>query len=82
MTELPDTYSAAEVCTAFGLTTEALNKLIADGKVGYYIGRRQKRFFPEHIAQLRAAVEIAPKAQDDVLSRIGVTQRAIKRRSA
>jgi hypothetical protein len=82
MTELPDTYSAAEVCESFGLTAEALNKLIADGKVGYYIGRRQKRFFPEHIAQLRAAVEIAPKVQDDVLTRIGVTRRSVKRRAS
>lgn len=82
MTDLPQTYSADEVCDAFALTRDALDKLIRDGKVGYYVGKRAKRFLPEHIQQLRAAIEVKPQPEVDALSLIGVTRRGVSRRRA
>lgn len=80
MTELPQTWSAGEICEAFDLSPAALDRLISDGKVGYYIGKRAKRFLPENVAQIRAAVEIKPKQDVDDLSAIGVTRRGVARR--
>lgn len=83
MADLAPSWSVAEVCEQWGLSAHHLNKLIADGKVGYYTAKRSRRFFAEHVAQIRAAVEVVPKQDTDALSRIGVTRRgAARRRSA
>ncbi len=83
MADLPTSWSAQEVCEQWGLSRDHLNRLIADGKVGYFTAKRSRRFFAENIAQIRAAVEVVPKQDTDALSRIGVTRRgAARRRSA
>lgn len=76
---LPQTYSEQDVQEAFGLSPAALDKLVRDGKVGYYIAKRKRRFLPEHVAQIVEAVEVKP-APPDTLARIGVTGRAARRR--
>lgn len=82
MTGLPQTFSETEVLDAFGISPEALDKLVKSGRVGYYIAKRQRRYLPEHIAQIVAAVEVKPSEMDNALARIGVTGRAARRRSA
>ena len=80
MTDLPVTFSDREVCTALGISPEKLDALIRDGKVGYFIAKRRKRFFPENVAQIRAAIEVVPQSDTDALTRIGVTSRSVARR--
>lgn len=78
-TPLPPSWSLPEVCEQWNLSPAAIEKLIRDGKVGYFTAKRQKRFFVENIAQIRSAVEVTPKVADDVFARIGASKR---RRSA
>lgn len=77
---LPQTFSEQDVIDAFGLSPAALDKLIRDGRVGYYVAKRRRRFLPEHVAQIVAAIEVKPDAVDNTLTRIGVTSRAARRR--
>lgn len=81
-TGLPQTYSETDVLDAFGLSPEALDKLVKAGRVGYYIAKRQRRYLPEHVAQIVAAIEVKPAEMDNALMRIGVTGRAARRRAS
>lgn len=78
---LPQTYSEQDVCAAFDLSPAVLDRLVKDGRVGFYTAKRKRRFLPEHISQIVAAIEVKPRPAD-TLSRIGVTPRARHRRSA
>lgn len=77
---LPQTFSEQDVIDAFGLSPAALDRLVREGRVGYYTAKRKRRFLPEHIAQIVAAIEVKPAPVDDVFSRIGVTGRSATRR--
>lgn len=77
---LPQTYSEQDVYDAFNLSPAALDRLIKDGRVGYYLAKRRRRFLPEHVAQIISAIEIKPAPATDSLTRIGVTSRAAARR--
>ena len=80
---LPQSWSRAEVCKALAISPEAIKRLIAQGKVGYYRAGRQQRFFAEHIGQIRAALEVKPQHADlDDLTSIGVTRQSAARRRA
>lgn len=79
---IPQTWSIDEVSKALGITRDQINALIRDGKVGYYLGKkRSRRFFVDHIAQIRAALEVPASftPQADVFSRIGVTRQSASR---
>lgn len=76
---LPQTYSEQDVYDAFGLSPAALDRLVKDGRVGFYTAKRKRRFLPEHISQIVAAIEVKPRPVD-TLSRIGVTARGVARR--
>ncbi len=79
---IPQSWSRAEVCKALAISPEEIKRLIAAGKVGYYRAGRQKRFFAEHIGQIRAALEVKPVTDidPDIYARIGVTRQAARRR--
>lgn len=59
---LPPSWSKAEIAKAWGISPRAIDRLIADGTVGYYRAGRTKRFFSEHVAQIRDALEHKPTA--------------------
>lgn len=81
---LPPSWSTAEVCAALHISPKALGRLIAAGRVGCYRAGRSRRYLPEHVAQIVAALEVKPRAEaPDVLAQIGVTGRgAAMRRTA
>ena len=70
---LPESWSIEDITKAWDITRDQINALIRDGKVGYYLGKnRQRRFFADHLAQIRAGLEVQPRVNTDVFSRIGV----------
>lgn len=76
---LDESYSVADVADAFGMSEHQIATLIRAGKVGWYRGKRgQKRMLPEHIAELRAAIDMRvpedPHLAD--LAAIGATSRS------
>lgn len=76
--------SEAEVCVAMGVSRRQIAALIRDGRIGYSRGQRNtRRFFAEHVAQIRAALEVKPAAQVTDLTTIpGTTARGASRRRA
>lgn len=82
MTDLPPSWSKAEIARAWAISPKEIDRLIKDGKVGFYKAGRQRRFFAEHVQQIREALEIQPKPADAPL--LGLTKRsaAAHRRTA
>jgi len=82
MTELPPSWSKAEIARAWGISPKEIDRLVKAGRVGYYKAGRQRRFFAEHVTQIRSALEITatPPAPTGL---IGISSRsAARRRSA
>lgn len=81
MDKLPQSFSASEIYEALRVTPKALAKLVAAGRVGYIKVGRSRRYLPEHIGQIIAAIEVKPRqASPDLLARIGVTSNGAARR--
>lgn len=79
--ELPPSWSKAEIARAWGISPKAIDRLVKDGKVGFYKAGRQRRFFTEHVQEIRAALEVQPQPVPGLIA--GVTGRsAARRRSA
>lgn len=60
---LPVSFSADEVNLALGTTARQLDRLVREGKVGFIRAGRSRRFLVEHLEQIRAAIEVKPRAQ-------------------
>lgn len=58
---LPPSWSKAEVAAAWGISPKAIDRLVKSGQVGYYRAGRSRRFYGEHVQQIRAALEVEPK---------------------
>lgn len=79
--DLPQSYSADDIYEALRVNRKALAKLVSAGKVGYIKVGRSRRYLPEHVRQIIAAIEVKPRqASDDLLARIGVTANGAARR--
>lgn len=79
---LPQTWSKAEVCSAYGISVDTLDRLIRAGRVGYILGKkRSRRFLAVNLGQIREALEVKAThlASDDRLL-IGMTSAAARRR--
>lgn len=79
MTDLPASWSKAEVAAAWRISPKAIDRLVKDGKVGYYRAGRSRRFYTEHVAQIRAALEVEAKPAD-AGELIGLTRLSAARR--
>jgi excisionase family DNA binding protein len=81
-TELPPSWSKAEVAAAWGISPKAIDRLVRNGQVGYYRAGRSRRFYTEHVQQIRAALEVeAQPVSPGALA--GLTrQSSARRRSA
>jgi len=79
---LPPSWSKQEIARAWGISPKEIDRLVRDGKVGYYKAGRSRRFFAEHVGQIREALESRAQPQTpEVL--IGLSrQSAARRRSA
>jgi len=81
MTEpLPQSWSRAEICEAFQISPKQIDRLIAAGTIGYYRAGRSKRFLAEHVAQLRAAIEVQPREKRQLQGFPGQSAASIARR--
>lgn len=76
---LPPSWSKAEIARAWSISPKAIDRLVKDGKVGFYQAGRQRRFFVEHVQQIREALETRP-APADSGSLLGLTGRSAARR--
>ena len=77
--ELPQSWSKAEICAAWQISPRCIDRLVKDGVVGYYRAGRSQRFYVEHVAQIRAALEVAP-APKDPRALAGLTRQSSARR--
>lgn len=77
---LPESYTALEVKAALGVSDRQLKRLITDGKIGYLQSGREKRFLPEHIEEIRAAIEVKARTGAQDLTSFGTTSAAASRR--
>jgi hypothetical protein len=78
---LPQSYSADDIYEALRVNRKALARLVKSGRVGYIRVGRSRRYLPEHVGQIVAAIEVKPRqASDDLLARIGVTANGAARR--
>ena len=76
---LPPSWSKAEVCDAWQISPKAVDRLIKEGKVGWYRAGRSRRFYTEHVEQIRTALEVQPQpAEPRELA--GLTARSSARR--
>jgi hypothetical protein len=76
---LPPSWSKAEVCEAWQISPKAVDRLIKEGKVGWYRAGRSRRFYIEHVEQIRSALEVIPQpAEPRELA--GLTARSAARR--
>lgn len=80
MSELPTSWSKTEVCQGFHLSPRAVDRLIREGKVGYYLAGQSKRFLAEHVAQIVAALEVQPKPAAEPAVNIGLSRQSAARR--
>ena len=79
--ELPPSWSKAEIARAWQISPREIDRLVRDGKVGYYKAGRQRRFYAEHVQQIREALEVTPTPHVALIA--GTTGRsAARRRSA
>ena len=82
MDELPRTWSKQEVLDAFKISSDTLDKLCRDRKVGHYKAGRERRFFAENISQIRETLEVKPAVPyTDNLTRLGVSEASARRRA-
>jgi len=81
MTGIPPSWSKAEISEAWAISPKAIDRLVKDGKVGYYRAGRSRRFYAEHLEQIRAALVVDPKPADP-RALAGLTQRSARRRTA
>jgi hypothetical protein len=79
MTDLEPGVTADQIRDAWGVSRSELDRLVAHGKVGFIRAGRSRRFLPEHLAQLRALVEVTPKPVSN-LAQFGTTEAGIARR--
>lgn len=71
--------SMTEVCEIFGCSQGQIVELIKAGRVGYMKGKHGgRRFFPDHLDQIKACLEVKPP-EPDVYDIIGVTPRSAAR---
>lgn len=80
MTDQPPPAAASvsmeEACEIFGCSADQILKLIKEGRVGYVKGqRRSRRFFREHLDQIKACLEFKPR-EPDIYDEIGLTHRS------
>lgn len=79
--ELPSSWSKSEICSGLKLSPRAIDRLIRDGKVSYYLAGRSKRFLAEHVAQIVAALEVKPEPKPLELSaQLGLSRQSAARR--
>jgi hypothetical protein len=57
MTDIPPSWSREEIARAWGISPKEIDRLVRAGKVGYYKAGRSRRFFAEHLTQIREALE-------------------------
>jgi excisionase family DNA binding protein len=76
---IPPSWSKAQVCEAWKVSPKAIDRLIKEGKVGYYRAGRSRRFYAEHIGQIRAALAVEPQPADP-RELAGLTARSSARR--
>lgn len=81
---LDQSYSLADVAAAYGVSEGQIQRLIRAGRVGFIRGARgSKRLLPDHVAQLREAVEVKPHSGIPAhLDGLGLSARSIARRRA
>lgn len=61
MNGLPKSWSKAEIADEWKISPKEIDRLVKAGKVGFYRAGRQRRFFAEHVSQIRAALEVVPQ---------------------
>lgn len=73
--DIPPSWSREEIARAWGISPKEINRLVRAGKVGYYRAGRSRRFFAEHLEQIRTALEVtaSPPIQVGI---IGVSPRS------
>ena len=77
MTGLPKSWSKAEIADEWKISPKEIDRLVKAGRVGFYRAGRQRRFFAEHVGQIRAALEVVPKPVGDIA---GLSARSAARR--
>ena len=60
MTAVPPSWSREEISRAWNISPREIDRLVRAGKVGYYKAGRSRRFFAEHVQQIRDALEHKP----------------------
>ena len=81
MTTIPPSWSREEISRAWGISPKEIDRLVRAGKVGYYKAGRSRRFFAEHVQQIRDALE--SKATPPPTGLVGLSAKsAARRRSA
>lgn len=79
-TELPQSWSKAEVCAALHLSPRNVDRMIRDGKVSFYSAGRSKRFLAAHVAQIVAALEVKVQPAAESPAYIGLSPQSAARR--
>jgi hypothetical protein len=80
--ELPPSWSKAEVAAAWGISPKAIDRLVKAGLVGYYKAGRSRRFYSEHVHQIRAALEVQAEPTSPGALHGLTRQSSARRRSA
>lgn len=76
---LPDSWSREEIARAWHISPRVIDRLVREGEIGYYRAGRSRRFFAEHVAQIRSAIEVTPDAPDDDVPGLSRRSAAIRR---
>lgn len=79
---LPQSWSKQEICDAFAISPKEIDRLVKSGKVGYYRAGRSRRFFAEHVDQIREALTQKPTPPQPVLHGLTPGSAARRRRLA
>lgn len=73
--EIEQSYGVEDVARAWGLSPDRIKLWMARGEIGYIRAGRSRRLLAEHVAQIKALIEVRPAEPTRINTRRSVPRR-------